>query len=56
MESGCFMAEGNKLIEDTLHAFECRMLVATREWWAQHPDVHPDVKVEVSHDEMARVQ
>ena len=55
VESGCFMAEGNKLIEDTLHAFECRMLVATREWWAQHPDVHPDVKVEVSHDEMARV-
>ena len=55
VESGCFLAEGNKLVEDTLHAFECRMLVATPEWWAQHANVSVQVKVEVTHDELARV-
>lgn len=55
MESGCFLAEGNKLVEDTLHAFECRMLVATPEWWAQHRQVQADAKVEASREELARV-
>ena len=55
VESGCFLAEGNKLVEDTLQAFECRMLVATRQWWDEHPMAQAHVKVEVSHDELARV-
>lgn len=55
VESGCFLAEGNKLVEDTLHAFECRMLVATPQWWAQHVHVQADVKVEASRDELSRV-
>ena len=55
LESGCFLAEGNKLVEDTLHAFQCRMLVATPEWWAQHSTVQAHTKVEVTHDELARV-
>ena len=29
-EEGCFIAEGNKLVEDTLSAFECDLLLATR--------------------------
>ena len=28
-EEGCFIAEGNKLVEDTLSAFECDLLLAT---------------------------
>ena len=55
VESGCFLAEGNKLVEDTLHAFECRMLVATPQWWEQHAHAQADVKVEASHDELSRV-
>ena len=55
VESGCFLAEGNKLVEDTLHAFECRMLVATPQWWEQHAHVQADVKVEASRDELSRV-
>lgn len=55
VESGCFLAEGNKLVEDTLHAFECRMLVATPDWWKQHAHAQADVKVEASHDELSRV-
>lgn len=55
VESGCFLAEGNKLVEDTLHAFDCRILVATPEWWMQHPDAVARERIEVSHDELKRV-
>lgn len=55
VECGCFVAEGNKLVEDTLHAFEVRMLVATAEWWQQHPDVVAHEPIVVSHDELKRV-
>ena len=54
VESGCFLAEGNKLVEDTLNAFDCRMLVATPEWWANHKNVKADVCVETSKDEMVK--
>lgn len=55
IESGCFLAEGNKLVEDTLHAFACRMLVATTEWWAAHRDVRCSMRVEVTPDELSKV-
>ncbi len=29
-EEGCFIAEGNKLVEDTLSVFECDLILATR--------------------------
>lgn len=54
-EHGCFVAEGNKLVEDTLSAFECHMLIATPRWWQQHPAASAAIAVEVSHDELARV-
>lgn len=28
-DEGCFIAEGNKLVEDTCEAFECELLLAT---------------------------
>ena len=53
-ECGCFLAEGNKLVEDTLPAFTCRLLVATAEWLQQHPGVRAGEIHECSPDEIAR--
>lgn len=33
---GCFVAEGTKCVQDTWGYFNCRMLVATREWAEQY--------------------
>ena len=35
-EQGLFIAEGNKLVSDTLMSFKCRLLVATAQWLSQH--------------------
>ena len=34
---GAFVAEGTKCVLDTLDAFEVRMILATREWFDNHP-------------------
>ena len=54
-ESGCFLAEGNKLVEDTLDSFVCRMLVATKEWLDLHPGMKTPKCVEASYAELSRV-
>ena len=53
-ECGCFLAEGNKLVEDTLPAFTCRLLVATAQWLQKHPGVRAGEILECSPDEIAR--
>ena len=53
-ECGCFLAEGNKLVEDTLPAFTCRLLVATAQWLQKHPGVRAGEILECSLDEIAR--
>lgn len=53
-ECGCFLAEGNKLVEDTLPAFTCRLLVATAWWLQKHPGVRAGEILECSPDEIAR--
>lgn len=53
-ESGCFLAEGNKLVGDTLSAFDCALLVATPEWLRARPDVRADEIVEAAPGEIAR--
>ena len=53
-EYGCFLAEGNKLVEDTIVAFSCKLLVATSEWLQAHPRVQADEVVEASPDEICR--
>ncbi len=35
-ESGCFLAEGNKLVGDIAPSFACQLLVATPEWMELH--------------------
>jgi TrmH family RNA methyltransferase len=38
-ESGCFLAEGNKLVADILPFFNCELLVARTSWLATQGDV-----------------
>lgn len=38
-ESGCFLAEGNKLVRDILPFFACELLVAKPSWIAQQGDI-----------------
>jgi len=35
---GEFVAEGNKLVNDNLCTLRCHRLIATSEWWQQHPE------------------
>ena len=37
-QSGEFVAEGNKLVEDNLRAMHCSRLVAVADWWEAHPE------------------
>jgi len=39
IESGSFLAEGNKLVRDILPFFECELLVAKPSWMAQQGDI-----------------
>ncbi len=54
-DEGCFIAEGNKLVEDTRAVFECDMLLATRAWIASHPHLTSLPVQEVTEAEMAKV-
>lgn len=38
-ETGCFLAEGNKLVEDLLPHFECELLIAKPSWMAGQGDL-----------------
>jgi TrmH family RNA methyltransferase len=38
-ETGCFPAEGNKLVRDILPYFECELLVAKPSWMAEQGDI-----------------
>lgn len=55
-EHGCFMAEGSKCVLDTMDAFECRYLMATRAWLASHEARPRDGEViEVSAGDIGRM-
>lgn len=53
-ETGCFLAEGNKLIDDTIGLFDCPLLVATESWHLNHPDVQAGEKITASTPEIAK--
>ncbi|MDR3219119.1 MAG: RNA methyltransferase [Dysgonamonadaceae bacterium] len=38
-ETACFLAEGNKLVADILHSFECEYLIAKAAWLATQGDI-----------------
>ncbi len=39
-ETGCFLAEGNKLVADMLPYFECDFLLSESSWLATQGDIH----------------
>ena len=54
-EEGCFIAEGNKLVEDTLSAFECDLILATPSWIVSHAHESLSKIREVDEQEMSKV-
>ena len=53
-ESGLFLAEGPKLVDELLARFECVLLCGTRDYLASHSTQGAQEVVEVSDDELAR--
>lgn len=48
------MAEGNKLVNDLLGHFSCKLLIATAQWLEAHPLLLAQETIEVSAEELAR--
>ena len=53
-EEGAFVAEGHKLVGELLGHFPCRILLATRLWLDEHPNVKAQEVIEVTQDELSR--
>lgn len=53
-ESGCFIAEGNKLVADLVPAFECEWLIATEEWLAAHTHLKANLTLPATKEELAK--
>ena len=53
-ETNCFVAEGNKMVNDTIRSFECKLLVATSVWLEDHPGVEAGEIIEVAQDEVKK--
>lgn len=49
-----FLAEGNKLVQDLLGHFPCKLLVATTSWLEAHPRLMAQETIEVSTEELGR--
>lgn len=54
-ETGLFVAEGNKLVNDNLSFMKCETLVATPEWYAANPMAKAPEMIEASRDELQKV-
>ena len=50
-ELNAFVAEGNKLVADMLHAFECDLLIAKPSWMATQGDIPAKELLEADDDE-----
>lgn len=53
-ESGCFIAEGNKLVADLVPAFECEWLIATDEWLAEHKHLKANLILSATKEELTK--
>lgn len=53
-EENCFLAEGNKLVADTIRYFNCRLLITTQEWQEQHPDISAQEIITATKDEIRK--
>lgn len=54
VESGCFLVEGNKLVNDILPFFECSLLVAKPAWLATQGDIRAQELIVVTDNEIER--
>ncbi|GHT61901.1 RNA methyltransferase [Bacteroidia bacterium] len=53
-ESGCFLAEGNKLVRDILPFFECELLIAKPSWMAQQGDIRAGELIAAEGDDIEK--
>ena len=54
LESGCFLAEGNKLVSDILPFFDCELLIAKASWLATQGDIKAKELIVVNEDDIYR--
>lgn len=56
-QSGTFIAEGNKLVEDNLASMKCHRLIAVTDWWKSHEHLRilAEECIEVSREEMEKI-
>jgi TrmH family RNA methyltransferase len=53
-ESGCFLAEGNRLVADILPFFECELLITKTPWLATQGDIRAKELIVVEDDEIRK--
>ncbi|MDR1370740.1 MAG: RNA methyltransferase [Dysgonamonadaceae bacterium] len=53
-ETGCFLAEGNKLVSDMLPYFECEFLLSESSWLATQGDIHVKEHVMAEEGDISR--
>lgn len=53
-ELNAFVAEGNKLVADMLHAFECDLLIAKPSWMATQGDIPAKELLEADEDDIRK--
>lgn len=53
-ETNTFVAEGNKLVADMLHAFECDLLIAKPSWMATQGDIPAKELLEADDDDIRK--
>ena len=53
-EEKVFVAEGHKSVDELLHCFSCKLIIATSEWLSRHYDLKAQDIIEVSDDELAK--
>lgn len=53
-EEKVFVAEGHKLVGDLLGHFDCKLLIATKNWLENNPKTKADEIFEVSNEELSK--
>ena len=54
-EYNAFIAEGEKNVSELLPAFECELLVATKEWIQEHPGIHAKEVLAAETEEIRKI-
>lgn len=55
LETGLFIAEGDKTVSDLLGSTPCKMLAATKEWHYNHQDLKIEECIEVTQEELSKI-